>query len=210
MGSGPRSGRRSASGPSSGGSRRSRWPSGSSSASSGAASSRAGRSPSSGRSCSSTPCSDCCVRSSSTVPPSTVAMPTCRASSHCSASPTWSVRSGSRKANRGGWQGPSALTSVVTLALIWNVWLLHDGRDLFADRAAQTRATIVARDRRSRAGHQPRHRQAARPDDHAPAPGARRVRVAVDGHARRDAVRSVSPTLVERIRAELAAGSAAR
>ncbi len=35
------------------------------------------------------------------------------------------------------------LASVTTLALIWNVWLLREGRDLFADRAAETRATIV-------------------------------------------------------------------
>jgi hypothetical protein len=35
------------------------------------------------------------------------------------------------------------LASVTTLALVWNVWLLREGRDLFADRAAQTRATIV-------------------------------------------------------------------
>jgi hypothetical protein len=36
-----------------------------------------------------------------------------------------------------------ALVSVVTLSLVWNVWLLRDGQALFADRAAQTRATIV-------------------------------------------------------------------
>ena len=35
------------------------------------------------------------------------------------------------------------LASVTTLALVWNVWLLREGRDLFADRAAETRATIV-------------------------------------------------------------------
>ena len=35
------------------------------------------------------------------------------------------------------------LASVATLALVWNVWLLREGRDLFADRAAETRATIV-------------------------------------------------------------------
>ncbi len=35
------------------------------------------------------------------------------------------------------------LASVATLALVWNVWLLRSGRDLFAERAAQTRATIV-------------------------------------------------------------------
>ena len=37
----------------------------------------------------------------------------------------------------------AGLISIVTLALVWNVWLLRDGRDLFAERAAKTRATIV-------------------------------------------------------------------
>ena len=32
----------------------------------------------------------------------------------------------------------TALISVVTLTLIWNVWLLKEGRDLFAERAART------------------------------------------------------------------------
>jgi hypothetical protein len=45
--------------------------------------------------------------------------------------------------------GPRRLATVVgfvavaTLALVWNVWLLRSGRDLFAERAAQTRATVV-------------------------------------------------------------------
>jgi hypothetical protein len=37
----------------------------------------------------------------------------------------------------------AGLISIVTLALVWNVWLLREGRDLFAERAAKTRATIV-------------------------------------------------------------------
>jgi hypothetical protein len=37
----------------------------------------------------------------------------------------------------------TGLISVVTLALVWNVWLLRTGRDLFADRAEATRAAVM-------------------------------------------------------------------
>ncbi len=37
----------------------------------------------------------------------------------------------------------AGLAGVFTLAMIWNVWLLRDGRELFAGRADSTRAAIV-------------------------------------------------------------------
>ena len=37
----------------------------------------------------------------------------------------------------------AGLISVMTLALVWNLWLLRDGRDLFAERAARTRAMVA-------------------------------------------------------------------
>jgi hypothetical protein len=37
----------------------------------------------------------------------------------------------------------TGLISVATLALVWNVWLLREGRELFAERAEKTRATVM-------------------------------------------------------------------
>jgi hypothetical protein len=37
----------------------------------------------------------------------------------------------------------TGLISVATLALVWNVWLLREGRELFAQRAEKTRATVM-------------------------------------------------------------------
>lgn len=37
----------------------------------------------------------------------------------------------------------AGLAGVFTLAMIWNVWLLRDGRELFAGRADQTRAAVI-------------------------------------------------------------------
>ena len=37
----------------------------------------------------------------------------------------------------------TGLVAVVTLSLVWNAWLLREGRELFADRAETTRATVM-------------------------------------------------------------------
>ena len=77
------------------------------------------------------------------------------------------------------------LASVTTLALVWNVWLLRDGRDLFADRAAETRATIVVATGDLGPGVDPDTDQAAGPDRDAAPRGPRRIRIAAHGQSRR-------------------------
>jgi hypothetical protein len=102
----------------------------------------------------------------------------------------------------------TALISVVTLSLVWNVWLLREGRDLFAERAAKTRATIVLATGDLGPGIDP---DKAKLLDRT----ITRLRevVAEFGSPLQDtlagdAVQPVSPALVDTVRAELAAESA--
>ena len=102
----------------------------------------------------------------------------------------------------------TALISIVTLALVWNVWLLREGRDLFAERAAKTRATIVLATGDLGPGIDPDHaklldRTVTR---------LREVLVEfgspLTDSLAGDAVQPVPPALVDKIRGELAAESA--
>lgn len=102
----------------------------------------------------------------------------------------------------------TALVSVVTLALIWNVWLLREGRDLFAERAARTRATIVVATGDLGPGVDPDKAELL---DRT----ITRLREVIDEFGSPlhdslagDAVEPVSPALVEAVRADLAAESA--
>ena len=102
----------------------------------------------------------------------------------------------------------AGLISIVTLALVWNVWLLRDGRDLFAERAAKTRATIVLATGDLGPGIDPDH---AKLLDRT----ITRLREVLDEFGSPlqdslagDAVAPVSPALVDTVRAELAAESA--
>jgi hypothetical protein len=102
----------------------------------------------------------------------------------------------------------AGLISIVTLALVWNVWLLRDGRDLFAERAAKTRATIVLATGDLGPGIDP---DRAKLLDRT----ITRLREVLDEFGSPlqdslagDAVEPVSPALVDSVRAELAAESA--
>ena len=102
----------------------------------------------------------------------------------------------------------SATVLILTLALVWNVWLLRDGRDLFAERAAKTRATIVLATGDLGPGIDPDH---AKLLDRT----ITRLREVLDEFGSPlqdslagDAVEPVSPALVDTVRAELAAESA--
>ena len=102
----------------------------------------------------------------------------------------------------------SALISAVTLALVWNVWLLREGRDLFAERAARTRATIVVATGDLGPGVDPDRAELL---DRT----ITRLREVLDEFGSPledslagDAVEPVSPALVEAVRADLVAESA--
>ena len=97
----------------------------------------------------------------------------------------------------------AAVVGVFTLAMVWNVWLLIEGRVLFAARADNTRATIVVATGDLPPGVDPD--QAELLDR-----TITRLREVVvefgsplkDGFAG-DAVQSPSPSLVERVRASI-------
>ena len=100
--------------------------------------------------------------------------------------------------------------TVATLALVWNVWLLRDGRDLFADRADHTRAAVILANSDLGPGTDP---DRAKLLDRT----VTRLREVLmefgsplSDTVAGDAVHAVPPAIVDEVRTEMETGSAVR